>query len=148
MGLRASCDGRMLNAMLEHLLPADLAELRALLQDEAEALRARLPQAQTTSSPNADEPQDMEDRAASEAAMQRGYHMVVRDRQRLHEVEAALARMDNGTYGLCEDTGEPIPLARLRSEPTARLTAQALEDREDDAAQDEAVTSRRTTDGY
>lgn len=43
----------------------------------------------------------------------------------LREVEAALQRIDEGTYGLCEDTGEPIPFERLRAQPTARRTVEA-----------------------
>ena len=56
-----------------------------------------------------------------------------RYQQRLREVEAALARMDDGTYGICEETGDPIPYGRLLAEPTARYTieAQELLERED-----------------
>lgn len=41
-------------------------------------------------------------------------------RSELDEVSAALARLDDGTYGLCEVCGQPIPLERLRARPTAR----------------------------
>lgn len=43
-------------------------------------------------------------------------------RQELNEIMAALARMDAGTYGLCERTGNRIPLRRLQIIPTARHT--------------------------
>lgn len=39
----------------------------------------------------------------------------------LEEVEAALAKLDSGGYGLCESCGEPIPEARLEAKPAARL---------------------------
>ena len=39
---------------------------------------------------------------------------------RPHEISAALARLDDGTYGVCETCGQPIPLDRLRARPTAR----------------------------
>ncbi|PFG36718.1 TraR/DksA family transcriptional regulator [Flavimobilis soli] len=38
----------------------------------------------------------------------------------LDEISAALARLDDGTYGVCEACGQPIPLDRLRARPTAR----------------------------
>jgi len=45
----------------------------------------------------------------------------------LREVEEALGRIAQGTYGICIDTGEPIELERLRAEPTAKRTKQAQE---------------------
>lgn len=44
----------------------------------------------------------------------------VRDEAHLHDVDLALARMDNGTYGMCSDCGARIPMERLRAMPTAR----------------------------
>lgn len=45
----------------------------------------------------------------------------------LSEVEAALGRMDRGTYGLCEGCGEPVPEARLRALPWARFCIKCTE---------------------
>ena len=45
------------------------------------------------------------------------YH---RDREQLEEVEHALQKIDEGTYGVCEETGEQIPVERLKAMPTAR----------------------------
>jgi len=42
----------------------------------------------------------------------------------LREVEAALQRIASGTYGISEDSGEPIPFERLQAEPTARRTVE------------------------
>jgi DnaK suppressor protein len=50
--------------------------------------------------------------------------------QVLAEVEHALKKIDDGTYGICEDTGEPISHARLEALPYARYTVAALEKRE------------------
>jgi DnaK suppressor protein len=50
--------------------------------------------------------------------------------QVLAEVEHALKKLDDGTYGICEDTGEPISQARLEALPYARYTVAALEKRE------------------
>jgi RNA polymerase-binding protein DksA len=43
-----------------------------------------------------------------------------RQRHELDEIEDALARLENGTFGLCESCGRAIPLARLRAMPAAR----------------------------
>ncbi len=53
----------------------------------------------------------------------------VRDRERkmLHKIDEALARLDNGSYGWCEETGEPIGVARLIARPTASFTVEAQE---------------------
>jgi RNA polymerase-binding transcription factor DksA len=50
--------------------------------------------------------------------------------QVLAEIERALKKFDTGTYGICEDTGEPIPEARLEALPYARYTVKAQEKRE------------------
>lgn len=49
-------------------------------------------------------------------------------RQEVNEILAALARMDAGTYGLCERTGNRIPLRRLQVIPTARFTVPGNDD--------------------
>ena len=48
----------------------------------------------------------------------------------LRETERALATVENGTYGYCEDTGEPIDLKRLMAEPTTSLSLSAQQTRE------------------
>lgn len=48
----------------------------------------------------------------------------------LAEVQHALTKFDDGTYGICEDTGQPINTARLEALPYARYTVQAQEKRE------------------
>jgi DnaK suppressor protein len=50
-----------------------------------------------------------------------------RERQQLREIDAALQRIEDGSYGVCEATGEPIPFKRLEAVPTARFTVQARE---------------------
>ena len=50
-------------------------------------------------------------------------------RDRLDEVEAALERVSDGTYGRCEVCGEPIPLARLEARPAARTCVRHAETR-------------------
>ena len=52
-----------------------------------------------------------------------------RDRQRklVSKIEAAIRRIDEGEYGYCEVTGEPISLARLEARPIATMTVEAQE---------------------
>jgi DnaK suppressor protein len=70
---------------------------------------------------------DLADRASSET--DRAIELRARDRQRklIAKIDAALARIDEGTYGYCEETGEPIALKRLEARPIATLSLEAQE---------------------
>ena len=70
---------------------------------------------------------DIADRASSET--DRAIELRARDRQRklISKIESALARIDDGTYGYCIDTGEPISLRRLDARPIATLSVEAQE---------------------
>lgn len=70
---------------------------------------------------------DLADRASSET--DRAIELRARDRQRklIAKIEAALGRLDDGTYGYCEETGEPISLKRLDARPIATLSIEAQE---------------------
>lgn len=70
---------------------------------------------------------DLADRASSEA--ERANELRARDRQRklISKIDAALKRIDEGTYGFCEDTGDPISLRRLEARPIATLGIEAQE---------------------
>jgi DnaK suppressor protein len=70
---------------------------------------------------------DLADRASSET--DRAIELRARDRQRklTAKIDAALARLDDGTYGFCEETGEPISLKRLEARPIATLSIEAQE---------------------
>lgn len=70
---------------------------------------------------------DMADRASSES--DRSLELRTRDRQRklIAKIDAALKRIDEGTYGFCEETGDPIGLARLDARPIATLSLEAQE---------------------
>lgn len=58
-----------------------------------------------------------------------------RDLFKLREIEAALARIEDGTYGICEELDEPIGKKRLQKMPWTRLSIQAAEQNERDKAQ-------------
>ncbi|WDR03758.1 RNA polymerase-binding protein DksA [Devosia algicola] len=70
---------------------------------------------------------DMADRASSES--DRSLELRTRDRQRklISKIDAAIKRIDDNTYGYCEETGEPIGLARLDARPIATLSLEAQE---------------------
>ncbi len=70
---------------------------------------------------------DLADRASSET--DRAIELRARDRQRklISKIDAALQRIDSGTYGYCEETGEPISLKRLDARPIATLSIEAQE---------------------
>jgi DnaK suppressor protein len=70
---------------------------------------------------------DLADRASSET--DRALELRTRDRQRklISKIDDALRRIEEGAYGYCEETGEPIGLARLSARPIATLSLEAQE---------------------
>jgi DnaK suppressor protein len=70
---------------------------------------------------------DIADRASSET--DRAIELRARDRQRklISKIDAALSRIEDGSYGYCEETGEPISLKRLEARPIATLSLEAQE---------------------
>jgi DnaK suppressor protein len=96
-----------------------LAWKEEILAESRETLEAL--QAESQNQP------DLADRASSET--DRSVELRARDRQRklIAKIEAALRRIDEGTYGYCEETGEPISLRRLDARPIATLSIEAQE---------------------
>ena len=70
---------------------------------------------------------DIADRASSET--NRSIELRTRDRERklIAKIDSALKRIEEGTYGYCEETGEPISLKRLDARPIATLSIEAQE---------------------
>lgn len=70
---------------------------------------------------------DLADRASSET--ERSLELRTRDRQRklIVKIDEALRRLEEGTYGYCEETGEPIGVRRLDARPIATLSIEAQE---------------------
>lgn len=70
---------------------------------------------------------DLADRASSET--DRAIELRARDRQRklIAKIDAALERIEDGTYGYCVETGDPISLKRLEARPIATLSIEAQE---------------------
>jgi DnaK suppressor protein len=70
---------------------------------------------------------DLADRASAE--MERALELRTRDRARklIAKIDAAIQRIEDGSYGYCEETGEPISLKRLEARPIATLSVEAQE---------------------
>ena len=119
--------------------PRQLAYFRAKLLAWKDAIlreaQGTLAQLQTDS---LREP-DITDRASSETDW--SIELRTRDRQRklISKIDAALRRIEEGEYGYCEVTGEPISLARLEARPIATMTVEAQErhERQEKVSRDE-----------
>jgi RNA polymerase-binding protein DksA len=129
-----------------HLTSEQLDELRKLLIAERDRLRAR--RGRTPDEELVGEVRDEPDRAATEARWDVELRIGTHERERLAELQAALERMDAGKYGICEETGDPIPFARLRSEPTTRYTVEALEQLEQERKRDLVIDNDDKQEGY
>jgi DnaK suppressor protein len=99
---------------------------RKLVAWKEDILREASETIQTLQSENDNHP-DVADRASSET--DRAIELRARDRQRklISKIDSALARLTDGSYGYCEETGEPIALRRLDARPIATLTIEAQE---------------------
>jgi len=97
------------------LLENQLADIETNMSHTSEHLREK------------EDAADPVDRATQEEV--RGLELRARDRERKHikTIESALRRIEDGTYGYCEETGEPIGIARLIARPTTKLSIEAQE---------------------
>ena len=70
---------------------------------------------------------DITDRASEE--IERSFELRTRDRERklINKIDEAVRRIDDGSYGYCEETGEPIGIKRLEARPVATLSIEAQE---------------------
>lgn len=103
------------------MTPELLSRLRKELEAERESLLGQL--REQGAEPRGDRVAHMDvddnfaDSAAATAERSEKLALISTERERLADVEAALARMDEGTYGTCEVCGRPIPEARLEARP-------------------------------
>ena len=117
---RPSEDEPFMNERQREYFRRKLLRWKADILEEARETIANL---QTEESQHA----DLADRASSET--DRNLELRARDRQRklIAKIDAALRRIEEGTYGYCEETGEPIALKRLEARPIATLSVEAQE---------------------
>jgi RNA polymerase-binding protein DksA len=105
---------------LEHFRELLLAKRRELLGDmssmEREALRS------TTGTNLSNLPMHMADMGTDNYEQEFTLGLVEKDRQLLREINTALAKIQDGTYGLCEGTGKPISKQRLEAQPWAKFS--------------------------
>lgn len=113
----------------EYMSEAQLASFRQRLLAEESALRGAA-NATTQHLQETEAAPDPTDRASAEE--EHTLELRVRDRERklLKKIAQALQRIEDGSYGWCEETGEPIGIPRLLARPTAALCLEAQERRE------------------
>ncbi|MBL8832189.1 MAG: RNA polymerase-binding protein DksA [Rhodospirillales bacterium] len=117
---RPSEDEDFMNPLMREYFRQKLLTWRAdLLKDSSETLQ----HLQEETVPEA----DVTDRASTET--DRFTELRTRDRERklIGKIDSALRRIDDGTYGYCEDTGDPIGIKRLDARPIATLSIEAQE---------------------
>ncbi len=122
-GYRPSADEEFMNERQQAYFRGKLLEWKEeILREARETL-------QTLQSESLREP-DVTDRASSETDW--SIELRTRDRQRklISKIDAALRRIEEGEYGYCEVTGEPISLQRLEARPIATMTLEAQEKHE------------------
>lgn len=113
----------------DYMSSEQLAFFRHRLEEEMRQLLENAHETTTHLQENEATP-DPSDRASVEE--EHTLELRVRDRERklLKKIEEAIARIDAGDYGWCEETGEPIGIGRLLARPTATLSLEAQERRE------------------
>ena len=123
----SNLDGFVLSENDEFMNPNQRAYFRAkLIAWKNDILREARETLEHLAEESANHP-DLADRASSET--DRAIELRARDRQRklISKIDAALQRIEDGTYGYCEETGEPIGLKRLDARPIATLSIEAQE---------------------
>lgn len=105
----------------------NMNEFHAILNTEKERVEKGLAalSAEVNNIAEVDESGDLEDRAELQIDNTADQTLLHRLEAELAEINAAIGRIESGTYGICEKTGDTIPVARLRAFPTARTVVDA-----------------------
>ena len=119
-GYKPSRDEEFMNPMQLEYFRRKLMDWRAELLNEANQTLENL------SSESLHKPDQM-DRAQIESSAALDLRTRDRERKLIQKIESALRRIEDGSYGYCEDTDEPISLERLEARPIASMTLQAQE---------------------
>ena len=119
-GYRPSADEPFMNDMQKEYFRQKLTAWRAELLKDSEETLDNLKEGGMTVP-------DISDRASAEA--DKALELRTRDRMRkvISKIDVALGKLEDGTYGYCEETGEPIGLERLIARPIATLSIEAQE---------------------
>jgi DnaK suppressor protein len=113
--------GEFMNPVMLEYFRQQLLQWRTELLKESEETIAKTLQATELQKP------DLADRASAET--DHALELRTRDRERklVKKINQALERIEDGEYGYCEETGEPISIARLKARPNATMTLEAQE---------------------
>jgi len=115
------------------LTAAQLKDLRKLLEDKLASLNSEVKELEATLTEEENDDKgaaDEVDRSSFEEEMQRTQLVLDGKSQLLYEISEAIKRMDEGNYGVCEETEEPIGFKRLSAQPWTRLSLDAQKDLE------------------
>ena len=117
----------------EFMNPKQVAYFRRRLEEWRADLRGELAASQPSEADDSSREGDQTDHASADS--QREFMTQNRERIQilLRQTERALAKLENGAYGYCEDTGEPIDLKRLMAQPATSLSLAAQQAREGQA---------------
>ncbi len=113
----------------EYMSAEQLDFFRQQLLNERAELEAHLKEVKAAIASH-ERDSDEADQASFEEELRLALRQADRESRLLTNIEAALKRIDSGEYGFCEETGEPIGIARLLFRPTARLCIEAKERQE------------------
>jgi len=112
---------KFMNAKMKKYFRLKLMNWKNELLKESSQTLANLQKEENSAKP------DITDRASEE--IERTFELRTRDRERklINKIDSALRRIDDGSYGYCEETGEPIGINRLEARPVATLSLEAQE---------------------
>ena len=112
---------RFMSAKMKEYFRLKLIDWKNELLKESSQTLTNMQKEENTAKP------DITDRASEE--IERSFELRTRDRERklINKIESALRRIKEGSYGYCEETGEPIRIKRLEARPVATLSLEAQE---------------------
>lgn len=133
---------------MSHLSSEQRETLRAqLLAEQASLLSSVVPHWTRLPLPEG-EPRDLSDMATEDELRMLMHGLDHRQRLRLFEIAAALVRLRDGLFGICEDSDEPIIYARLALDPTVRRTAECQAEHEQDLAREARLARDGLNEAY
>jgi DnaK suppressor protein len=122
-GYKPSADEEFMNPKQVEYFRLQLEQSRVDLRRELDAIRP-------LESDDSSREGDQSDHASTNSEREFEIHYRERVQMLLRQTEQVLAKLENGTYGYCEDTGEPIDLKRLMAQPSTSLSLAAQQARE------------------
>lgn len=126
----------MTNRERHHVLRRMLEERRTEIQQKLRAIREEIPSYQ-------DEVRDSEEQSVTDFAQEMDFALMEMKAQTLIRIDEALQRVDQGTYGTCDECGQDIAEARLLAVPFALLCRECQQREETLAAEERAQTTGR-----